>query len=223
MSYYGYRRAYSYPEVERSDVPVDVLRSRVEELRPRITRDWDRGFVESLTEQLDKGKKLSVKQVATLEKIEQRNDPTVMAKREAWRESYTDERRNVAKVCAAYYKSAGYFGDLADKVLEDDTFVPSEKQFKAMCENKYAMKVRASTFDEPVYPTGAMVAFRTCAPYEARNSSPAGSAVVIRVNPVPVTSPAKGAKTYEVLPVGAVKTFLVEERHLKKMRKSKKK
>ena len=224
MSYYSRRGYNSYPQAERTDVPSDVLRTRVDSLLSRITRDWDKEFVGSLSEQLGKGKKLSVKQVATLEKIEYRNDPSVVESREQWAKNFTDEMREIAKVCARYYEAnPPYFGDLADKVLNQPEFTPTEKQYRAMCENKFAMKVRAATYDAPTFAVGALVALRTSAPFTARNVCSMGSALVLRVNPRPVTSGARGAKTYEILPVGGAKSVFVEERHLKKLRTPKKK
>ena len=91
-----------------------------------------------------------------------------------------------------------------------------------MCENKYAKRVLAAHFDAPVFPVGSMVAFRSTAPYALRQLAPSGRAVILRANAKPPTSPAKGAKIYEVLPVGASRPTLVEERYLKKSRKKKK-
>ena len=200
------------------------LKTRIAAAQKVVQRDWDTGFLESLAGQLAKGRTLSPKQVETLAKIEYRNNPDVIEARAHWDRDFTDEMREIAKVCAHYYEAnQPYFADLVAKVLNQPDFTPTEKQYKAMCENKYALKVRASTYDAPVYSVGALVALRSTAPWSAKNACTVGSALVLSVGARPVTSGAKGAKTYEILPVGGAIKVQVEERHLKKMRQPKKK
>jgi hypothetical protein len=202
------------------------LETRIVAAQKVVQRDWDTGFLESLAEQLAKGRTLSPKQVETLAKIEHRNNPDVLHARARWQTAFTDEMRSIAKVCARYYEAnPPYFGDLAGEVLRriDTDFTPTEKQYKAMCENKYALKVRAATYDAPVFPVGTLVGLRSTAPYNAKSACTVGSALVLSVGARPVTSGAKGAKTYEILPVGGAIKVQVEERHLKKMRMPKKK
>jgi hypothetical protein len=43
--------------------------------------------------------------------------------------------------------------------------------------------------------------------------------MVIAVDAAPVTSAARGAKKYKLLPVGKAETLIVEERHIMKARK----
>jgi len=202
----------------------EELQTRIIAVQKVVQRDWDKGFLESLSGQLAKGRTLSPKQVETLIKIEHRNDPSVIEARNQWASNFTDEMREIAKVCARYYQAnPPYYGDLCAKILNQPDFIPTEKQYRAMCENKYAMKVRAASFNAPIFPVGTLVSFRSTAPYGVKQVSTTGQAVVIRVDGLPVTSAAKGSKVYEVLPVGDPKTFIVEERHLKKMRQPKKK
>ena len=184
--------------------------------------DWERGFVESVLVQLAKGYTLSIRQTETIQNIQAKNDPKNIERKAGWEADWDDDKRKIAEICAHYYLNAGYFTRLANAVLEDKTYVPSEKQFKAMCENKYAQKVLAATFAEPTYPVGSMVSFRVSAPWQVRSVHKSG-AVVLKAGGDVVTSAAKGAKVYEILPIGAVKPVKLEERHLKKFRQPKKK
>jgi len=215
--------------------PIEELRKRLKALAALATlTHWEKGFAESLTQQATKKGRLSPKQVAMLDKIEKKNSPSVQAERQVWIESWDEEKQETARICAEYYMKTGYFTDLAQKILAHyptvgclppepkAPFVPSEKQFRSMCENKYAQRVLAAHRDAPVYPVGSLVAFRTNAPWKLRQASLVHQALVIRVNAMTPTSAAKGAKIYEVLPVGVQKPVFAEERHLKRAPKPKK-
>ena len=151
--------------------------------------------------------------------MEKRFSAAKVAERKAWAGEYTDERRKIAKICAEYYAAnPPYFRDLADKVLNDTEFVPTERQYRALCENKFAKKVLAATTSEPKFEKGAMVKGRSTAIRAIRDKH----VVVIDVDAAPVKSAAKGTKVYRVLPVGSPTTILVEERDLKNGRRKKK-
>jgi hypothetical protein len=197
------------------------LMERIDKLMDiRTLNDWSRGFLESVKEQLGKRGKLSEKQIAIITKIESENTDEEIQSREDWVANYDDEKREIAKICANYYLRGGqYFQGLSYKVINEDDFIPSEKQWRKICDNKYVKKVLAATFDKPVFPEGSMVSLRTSAPYRAKIASPQGIFLVVKPNAKPVISACKGAKIYELLPVGSINTVLVEERHIKKMKK----
>ena len=182
--------------------------------------DWSRGFLESVKEQLGRRGKLSDKQIGIVKKIEAENGDEAQRSREKWIASYDEEKRQIAKICATYYHANGdYYRRMASQVLTEPDFIPSEKQWKAMCDNKYAAKVIKATFDEPLFPAGSLISMRSSAPWRIKNSSPQGIFLVVETDAQPVISACKGAKIYKVMPVGSAETFMVEERHIKKMKK----
>ena len=182
--------------------------------------DWSRGFLESVKEQLGRRGKLSDKQIGIVKKIEAENGDEAQRSREKWIASYDEERRQIAKICATYYHANGdYYRRMASQVLTEPDFILSEKQWKAMCDNKYAAKVIKATFDEPLFPAGSLVSVRSSAPWRIKNASPQGIFLVVETDAQPVISACKGAKIYKVMPVGSAETFMVEERHIKKMKK----
>tara|TARA_Y100000296_G_scaffold86137_1_gene124808 strand:+ start:1312 stop:2031 length:720 start_codon:yes stop_codon:yes gene_type:complete len=185
---------------------------------------WEKGFLESLVNQHKKwGSRPSDRQVETLERIEEKHSPEGIQRRGDWEASFDDEKRTVLKVCAAYYKDAGYFLDLARNALSDDEFLPSEKQYRAMCENKYAKKVLKSHFDAPKFPVGSSVALRSTAPGRIKAKFDVNVGFVVRVDAKAVISAAKGGKQYEILPMGSTSTVFAEERYMKTHKISKKK
>ena len=144
-----------------------------------------------------------------------------------WEESYDSEKREIAKICATYYAEApgrystGYFLELASSVLNSEDFIPTEKQYRAMCTNKYAKRVIEETRSEPKYKVGEFVKFRSGKiPYRVLHShgSPK-AALVLETHAGSVKTAAKGAKLYKLLLVGTEETILVEERVLKTYRR----
>ena len=185
---------------------------------------WGRGFVNSLQGQIMAGRELSEKQIKTLEKIEAENSDDAIKARDSWKLDYRHGTAaawgtapvKVAEIAARYYKAAGYFQALVSKILTDDGFVPTIEQYNKITKNKFAVKVLAAYFADPKFAPGSLVQFGATAPAHMRRLPPC---VVIKANAAPITSAAKGAKVYSVLPMGSAKTVLCEERHLKKARK----
>ena len=180
--------------------------------------DWTRNFCTSIAEGFKKYKGLTQKQFDIFVKQEHRATPEFAQARDEWRASYDADKRKIAKVCAEYYKAnPPYFADLAAKVLTDPDFIPTPRQYKAMCENKYAKKVLKSATDAPTFAVGQIVELRATAKVYAPRF-PLGKGAIIEIGAAPVKSAAKGSKVYKILPLGAAKTINVEERHIKKAR-----
>ncbi len=179
---------------------------------------WDAGFVESLQGQNANGRSLSVKQLQILEKIEGRYTDEAISAARSFASKYDASKRLTAERCARYYKTTGYFGDLADRIINDPEFVPTMKQFKSITSNKYASKVLAG-YEAPVkYAVGSTV-LPAAGCQKGRKFS--RGALVISATEA-VTSACKGNRMYKILPIGGLRPLLVEERHLKQHRGFKK-
>ena len=150
-----YRRPTRAPRLE-----VENGEARFESLMAKNLSERDRKFAESLKKQFEDGGKLSAKQIECVEKMEQRYSPASQLKRERWAQSYKGAHREVAIICARYYRTTSYFRDLAAKVLLDEDFIPTEKQFNALTKNKYALKAIAAATEPPAFPIGSLCKFR---------------------------------------------------------------
>ena len=157
MSYWHqmYRRPTRAPRLE-----VENGEARFESLMAKDLSERDRKFAESLQRQFEDGGKLSAKQIECVEKMEQRYSPASVLKRERWAQSYKGANREIAMICARYYRTTSYFRDLATKVLLDEDFVPTEKQFNALTKNKYAKKAIAAATEPPAFPVGSLCKVR---------------------------------------------------------------
>jgi len=174
-------------------------------------------FLLSIKQSYEKVGELTKKQIEAVKKIEVKNSVETIEKYNDWAASYGNDEKEIAKICANYYRNnPPYFADLSDKILNDNEFVPSERQYIAMCENKFAAKVIEATRSKPKFEVGTIVKGRKNAPIIVENQLFS----IIKVNAVPVKSAAKGAKLYELLPFGKTQTVFCEERHIRKTRKS---
>ena len=194
---------------------------------------WEQGFLESLKSQAEKGRNLSPKQLEILERVEkQKCSPEAHVAAEAWAKSYKAEKRSTAITVARYYmKQNQYFLGLASKILSDPDFVPGEKAYRKLCENKYAQRVLAELEKAPKFAVGDVVCLRSgnfsseqriAMRRLCRVAGASAPLLILAVNTEMVASAVKGAKQYTVLPYGMSDTFIFEERVLKKHRKSKK-
>jgi len=190
---------------------------------------WEQGFFESVKSQFEKRHTLSPRQIEIVQKIAEKFSPEALQEREAWYASWDEEKAETLRVCANYYMSTGYYRMLVDRVKESKEYIPSPKEYRAMCENKYADKVMDAYRAEPKFPAGSLATLRAAKSrsvgYMAskRNWIPDGELnVLVLSTDAPIVSAAVGAKRYKVMMVGATDTFFCEERDLKKMKRKKK-
>jgi len=134
--------------------------ARFESLMAKKLTDKDREFAGSLLSQFEKSGTLTGKQVECVENMEQRYSPEAILLRETWATSYKAEHRATALIAANYYITTNYFRDLALKIGTDENFVPTQRQFTAMTENKYAEKAIAVATMPAAYPKGSLCKVR---------------------------------------------------------------
>ena len=199
--------------------------------RAKAAKDtWAVDFGESLLYQVRRGKGLSKRQEEVLCKVEARHTDADMEALENWEQNFSSEMREKMEIVARYYKNAGYFRELVEDVLSNPDFVPSKRQWDKMVENKYAKKVIESTFSEPKYNVGQMVALRSSAkvmdsnmssatPYRFGLRSSVSTGFVVAVGSKPVINAARNTKVYTVLFMGKTDPVYVEERFLKKAKR----
>ena len=207
---------------------TEEIKSLLDSLADYIPQasQWEQGFFESVKAQFDRKHTLSDKQLGTIQKIAGKFSPKAIREREVWYGSFTDAQRETMRVCADYYKGTGYYKDLVHSILSNSEFVPSPKQYKMLCENKYAAKVLDAYGSEPRFPVGSLATLRKVRSngYLAISGAPAWrdiNVLVLTTNE-PIVSSAKGAKRYKCMIVGGTDTFYCEERDLKKMKRGKK-
>ncbi len=204
---------YADDAPDNSDAAVT---ERIEAVMARAeVGSWDHNFLGSVLQQNRERGQLSPRQLEILAKVEERYSQSALDKKAAWAGCWTEEMADKLRVAAAYYAAnPPYYGDLARQVLDNPNFVPTERQYRAMVENKYAAKVITAHFAEPAFPVGSKVMGRANAPFGIKGKM----GFVMKTDAKPVTNAARGTKVYMVLPVGEPTPIYCEERHLKRGR-----
>jgi DNA gyrase/topoisomerase IV subunit A len=194
-------------------------------------------FLPSILEQFEKKGYLTQKQVDILEKNEKQFDPmNVESSRkeyEEWCKEYDDEKREIAKKVAEYYKSAYesgknrafYHEKAATQILENPDYIPPKLKYEKMVNNKYAQQWLKNSSAQPKFNQGDYVSLnsQTKGYWNRRNFGGDFQPLekfeigtIIEVKP-PVAN-RKGAHICVVLPMGGTDTVEIEERFLKKAR-----
>tara|TARA_R110000824_G_scaffold92217_7_gene223905 strand:+ start:3622 stop:4440 length:819 start_codon:yes stop_codon:yes gene_type:complete len=186
---------------------------------------WDHGFVSSVQGQLRSGRALSERQAAILTDIKDKFSDEKIATQRAWMDSWNAEKAESYRVVMEYYGNSGYFTRQVNAWREDRDITPSYDDYCKVTDNKFAKKILDGWHAPPKYAPGSMVALGSGASYRQREQCPNryNLCMVIASNVAVPSSAARGNKVYRVLPVGAAKPFIVEERQLKASRLPKKK
>jgi len=216
MGYYG--RRYNSNRQPRQNNPELV--ERIEKTAARGTStltDWERNFLSSLRDSAKKWGRLTAKQHDIYQRIERKTDPVHQKAVSDWRANFTDEMREATVFAANYYKAnPPYFSDAATRILNDSNYIPSEKLYRKMVENKYVQRAMEHAQSAPLYAVGSMVTVRNSegvvGPIRAWRSLP----VLVLEAQQNITSATKGARVYKVLPIGGDKPIETQERYLKK-------
>lgn len=79
---------------------------------------------------------------------------------EQWETSFTADMRELAVLAARYYKTTAYFQHLADKILNDESYVPTEEEYKKIVLNKYAQKAIKAYREPSKWNKGEQAVFR---------------------------------------------------------------
>jgi hypothetical protein len=219
MGHYS-RNYYRKPRVQKQDNPELV--ARIEKTAARGTSsltDWERSFMGSLLDSAKKWGRLTAKQHEVYQRIEKKLDPVALAARKDWQESWSADKRESLLFAARYYKAnPPYFGDVATRILDDFGYVPSEKLYRKMVENRYVQRALQNTQTGPLYDVGSMATIRNSESVGGSARMYRGKDVIVLEVEEKAMSAVKGARIYKVLPVGSVTPIETQERFLKKKR-----
>lgn len=218
---------------------IKKLSTGVHQLVVPVLSAGDLSFVNSLNAQLNKKGRLSPSQLDWVDRLLKKYSPENIESgktaRAKWTESFDEEKKKNLRICVEYYEETGtYFSSIVRDYRNNKDYMPTESTYRKLCLNKYAQKVINEHDKEPSFGEGEMVSVRKAyssthtgyaSKYQAgrgRVASNIENVLIIQVLDKIVSS-AKGAKQYLCLPVGQTQTRTIEERHLKKIRKGKKK
>ena len=195
------------------------LIERIEKVAARgvsTLSDWERNFLGSLLDSAKKWGRLTGKQHDVFQRIEKKSDPKHIAARKVWDNNFTDEMREKLKFAAEYYKAnPPYFSDAADRILSNPDYLPTEKLYRKMVENKYVQRALSNANEAAKFPPGTMAMVRDSAQVQGHICAYRGKLVMVVECAGKVRSATKGSRRLTVLPVGGMETIKTEERFLK--------
>jgi len=156
----GYRM---YPEPPKV---YDVsLEDRLEAILSKKISDADRTIIFSFQKYYKKNNFLSEKQYNFFVVLETRYSEERIKESQEWVSNFTDEMKEKFRLAVKYYKSTNYFGDVVRIAANNPAYIPTEKQYNKMCENKYFMRALEYYNTPPKYELADLVVFRKSAGY----------------------------------------------------------
>jgi hypothetical protein len=176
----------------------------------------EESFLRSLKNFIRIKGRLSNKQWSAFQKVEYRHSPAFMEDKKAWISNWDDDKARKVRVAAEYYShNKPWYQDLSEAILADKEYIPSEKDYNKLVENKYVQNVLSMLAADPLYPVGSLVKIRSVAtvPRKLRNRI----AFVVSNSGV-IKSATRGSRPYKILPFGYSNTIEMSECRLKKKR-----
>jgi hypothetical protein len=213
MGYYGHR-----PSRQNNPELVARIEKTVAQGVTTMT-DWERNFLGSLLESAKKWGRLTAKQHEVYQRIEKKLDPAHQRAISDWRVSWltNPEMREAIVFAAKYYKAnPPYFGMAADRILSDPDYIPGEKLYRKMVDNKYVQRAMANASTPPAFVPGTFALVRNSRTLVGPLVALKGQLVMVIDVEADVKSATKGSRQVTILPVGQDKTIVTQERYLKK-------
>ena len=213
--------------------PEDIKTALTAVGQSPVASEWAKGFSTSIIEQLNKGRKLSEKQMFHVNKIIEQNSESALVEAAEWETTYREKYEKDAKYLSGYYMTTSYFRSVVNQIVSGE--VPSRRGFLKMYGNKYAKKILAerekpARFDARTHVVGNSkfrqdkLIWAGMAGNDWRLRSEATKQFVQHGGFIAgvdgaVHSAAKGNKVYKILPVAGKMLIKIEERFLKKARR----
>ena len=212
-----YRRSYMRARTPRQNNPELV--ARIEQTVMRgvgSMNEWERNFMGSLLDSAKKWGRLTARQHEIFQRIEKKTDPAHIKAVDDWRQNFTDEMRRKSLFAANYYKAnPPYFGDAAERILNDSSYIPSEKLYRKMVENNYVRRAIENASLPAKYPAGSMVKIRDSKSISGHLYRFRGQYAMVVAVEEQTYNATKGSRKMTILPIGTDKPIETEERYVK--------
>jgi len=187
---------------------------------------WELGFLDSVMQQINRGRTLSTKQVDVVHRVEAKIEKAAKGDPE-WEAEWTEEKARDFKIAVSYYDSSAvrYYSQILDWAIANPDAVAPQSFYKKLVENKYAQKIIKAVTSIPKYDAGSSVMLRATArqgvDYNVWNKLRDTLLFVIEPTGRAVNA-AAGCRIYSILPSQSHEVVEIEERYLKKWKQPKK-
>jgi len=207
----------------------DETRQRIEKISKKsdCLSQWEQGYIESISEQIARGRRLSHRQIEIVERIEKKVMNAAPADPN-WEANWDEAKAWAWKTACNYYDNSTprYYGFIIDQAKANPDMIPSERNYKKIVENKYAQRVINALREDPKYSGGDAVQLRPGArkamshrQYEGLKDIP----LFVVEATSRVNTACAGCRIYRLLPSVTMEVIEIEERYIKKFKAPKKK
>jgi len=178
----------------------------------------EKAFALSLKSGFERYGSLTIGQFSAMQKMEAAHSPDVAIANAEWRNSFDSRKRTILTLCVEYYSKTTYFANTVRKVIADPTYIPTEKEYRAMCENKYAQRLISNIESEQKFnPTDIVEIRKTARHLLWETNTRIGTVLTCEEH----LDTKRGSRVYHVLLFGDDGIVKVPERDLKKYRDKK--
>ena len=193
-----------------NDIPT-----RIEKLMSRAElNDFEKTFLPSINEYYKKKNLLTPGQLSVLEKLEAKYSDEARALQEEWLKTWDEKKKLAFKTMVTYYKSeGGYYSSTVRKLDANPDYVPSQKEYSSIVENKYAQRYLNNLNTPARFAVGDLVMVRSNAGWYHNEMC-----VVLKIGEY--ESWAKGSRQYTVSMVNDGRQTTMLENQLKFVQQS---
>jgi len=204
----NYRPYYRTP-VEKVTDPL--IPSKIDALLAMSDlNDWEKNFLTSIKDSFTKYQGLTKGQHDAFLNVEKKHDASAIAARDEWRKSWDAQKKATWDLMIDYYSKTPYYKGAVDKMRVNPNYIPSQKEYAAVCENKYAVKMIENRKIPAKYKEGDKVIFKWGGNYYLSTIVEVGE----------VNSWVKGAREYKINIFGDMKVRAVDEKEMLAYRES---
>lgn len=204
-----YAARYNRTPVEKVTDPT--IPSKIDALlgNPDLN-DWEKNFLTSIKESFTKYSGLTKGQHDAFLNVEKKHDATAIAARDEWRKTWDAQKKATWDMMIDYYSKTLYYKGAVDKVRVNPNYIPSEKEYAAVCLNKYAVKMQENRKIPPKYKEGELAIFKYLGNYYLSTIVEVGQ----------VNTWVKGSREYKINIFGDMSLRTVDEKEILYYRES---
>lgn len=144
------------PTTNNSQLCDDILTL----LKNKNVSASDKKILSTFLERWNTANNLLVIQESILKSLKHRYKSDIQEEYFLWLKEYDDEKKANFALALKYYDFNGIFAKQIYKFIQNPSLLPTRKQYKNLCENKYFLKAKKIYESQPRYNIGDIVVFK---------------------------------------------------------------
>lgn len=169
-----------------------------------MVNEWERNFLTSIKGSYAKYNSLTDGQNNTFVAIEKRYDASAIAARDAWCQAWDETKSKNWQAMMKYYSATPYYRGAVSKWEKNNTYIPNEKEYNDVCNNKYSSKYLKNIDIPAKYHVGQLIVYKRYGSHYL--------ATIVEVGEIKNWT--KGSREYKIMQVGAANVNVALEKEL---------